>query len=68
LQPWLRALPRPLWTDPGSRIQLDVFGRGSFTFRNPLSNNTSSIEVPSCESTGALESWVFEYIQGSLGV
>jgi len=53
--------------DPGTRVQLDVFGRGSFSFRNPLNNQVSSIEAARCHSTGALESWVFEYVQESLG-
>lgn len=53
--------------DEGTRVQLDLFGRGSFTFRNPMNNNRTPIEAPRCESSGVLESWVFDYIGESVG-
>ena len=44
-------------------VRVDVFGRGSFTFRDSMTNALSTIEAPRCESTGEVESWIFEFIE-----
>lgn len=47
----------------GVTVTADVFGRGSYTFANPMSpSNRQSVPVDRCESTGGLEAALFEYI------
>ena len=52
--------------DESVLVQVDVFGRGQFTFRDPMTNTTNTIAAPRCESTGEVESWLFEYIEDSV--
>ncbi len=53
-------------TDDRVLVQIDVFGRGQFTFRDPMTNATNTIGAPRCESTGEVETWIFEYIEDSI--
>lgn len=54
-------------TEAGILVQVNVFGRGRFTFHDPLTNSTSAVEASRCESSGAVEAWLFDHIEESLG-
>lgn len=53
--------------DDGVLVQIDVFGRGSFTFHDPMINATNTLEAPRCVSTGEVERWLVDYIEDALG-
>ena len=53
-------------SDQSVLVQVDVFGRGQFTFNDPMTNTRNTITAPRCESTGDVESWIFEYIEDSV--